>query len=528
MLRRPLSPYLVRLRLYGLVLLFVFLSGMREGNAQLLTFGQTASLCTGPNGSITVTDPLNTGPYLFSIDEGSGFLSTISWPTNSYTFPGLIGGKTYNFRVIDQDGFGTSLTGSSFLADLAGPSITVVPQPATCLNNDGSLQINATGLNGPFQYQVNGGTFNTDNIFIGLPSGPATARIKDDNGCLTPVTPVTIPLNDNLTVSIGAIPAFCEGAGGIQLPAVSNGDNFRWAGTDGLSDPTILDPVASPAVTTSYTLTAFLGICPSKSVPVQVVVNPAPVANAGADIQTCYGLFVHLQGSGGTTYHWTPSTWLSNPNVQFPIVLKPGGTITYALSVTDANGCTSLQPDSMIVFVTPPLKVLAGPDTIVSIGQPVQLYSFGPEDPGGSSYQWTPAIGLSNPLIQTPIATLNSPGEIDYVVKVTTSVGCTGTDTVVVKALAVSDILVPNAFSPNNDGHNDVLRPIIPGIRTFKYFTIFDRWGRQVFTSSNASVGWDGTVNGRVLETGVYVWMAMGVDIGGKVVQRKGTVILVK
>jgi len=525
MLRRPLSPYLVRLRLYGLVLLSMLLSGIQKGHAQL-SFGQKASTCTFPNGSITVTANFGMGPYWFYIDEGSGFSTYIVSPTNTLTYNGLIGGKTYYFRVIDLDGAGTLVPGDQPLADLAAPGISVVPQAATCLNNDGSLQINAIGGNGPFQYQLNGGTFTTGNTFINLPSGAATARIMDNNGCYTPITPVTIPLNDDLTVSVAAIPPICEGAG-IQLPAVSNGDNFRWAGTDGLSDPTILNPVASPPVTTTYTLSAFLGICPAKTVPVTVVVNPAPIANAGADLQTCYGKTVVLQGSGGKFYHWTPSTGLTNPNVPFPIVVKPDTTITYVLSVTDANGCTSLKSDSATVFVTPPLKVFAGPDTIVSIGQPVQLYAIGPADASGLTYQWTPTTGLSDPLSQTPIAILNAPAEIDYIVKLTTGVGCTGADTVVVKALAVSDILVPNAFSPNNDGHNDVLRPIIPGIKTLKYFTIFDRWGRQVFTTSNAGIGWDGRLKGQVMETGVYVWMAMGEDMSGKVVQRKGTVILV-
>ncbi len=68
----------------------------------------------------------------------------------------------------------------------------------------------------------------------------------------------------------------------------------------------------------------------------------------------------------------------------------------------------------------------------------------------------------------------------------------------------------------------------MPGIKELKYFTIFDRWGRQVFMTSNPGVGWDGTLKGTALETGVYVWMVMGVDVSGRVVQRKGTVVLVK
>ena len=529
MLRRPLNLCLLRLRLYGVLLLIVLLSGIQEGQAQDLVLSPLPSTCTTPNGAITVTANYGMGPYWFFISDGSGYPATPDFvsATNSHEFPSLLGGITYSFLVVDQNGLGTYESDFLTLGDLAAPGISAIPQPATCLNNDGGLQVNAVGGNGPFVYQVNNGDFFAQNTFTGLPSGGITVKIRDVNGCFSAPALVTIPLNDDLTASIGSIPPICEGTS-IQLPVVSNGLNFSWSPTDGLSDPTIANPQASPSVTTLYGLSVSRGICPTKTVLANVIINPAPIANAGADVQTCYGKTVLLHGSGGTTYQWTPSTGLVNPKAPFAIVQKPDTTITYVLSVTDAIGCTSLKSDSATVIVTPPFKVLGGPDTIVSVGQPVQLYALGPVDPGGSSYQWTPGIGLSSPLIQDPIAILNAPEEVDYIVKVTTSVGCIGTDTVVVKAMAASDIFVPNAFSPNNDGHNDLLRPIMPGIKALKYFTIFDRWGRQVFTTSNAGVGWDGTLKGQVMETGVYVWMAMGLDISGKVVQRKGTVVLVK
>ena len=529
MLRRPLNPYLVRLRLYGVLLLFVLLSGIQEGQAQL-SFAQKASTCTLPNGSITVTyDATGMPPYKFYIDEGSGFINAKFSSTPTVTYDDLVGGNTYYFYGIDQNGdpMGTPFQGSVSLGDLPPPGVNAIAQPATCLNNDGSVQVNAVGGYGVMAYQINNGNFFTQNTFTNLPTGGITVRIRDENGCFSPLTPVTIPLNNDLTASIGPIPPICEGTS-IQLPVVSNGLNFSWSPTGGLSDPTIANPQASPTVTTPYGLNVSRGICPTQTVLANVVVNPAPIADAGEDVQTCYEKTVYLHGSGGKTYQWTPTTWLLNPTAPSAIVSRPDTTITYALSVTDANGCTSLKSDSTTVIVTPPLKVLVSPDTVVFVGQPVQLFSLGPADNAGSSYLWTPATGLSSPRIQAPIATLNAPEEIDYTVRITTSVGCSGTATVVVKAMSVSDIFVPNAFSPNNDGHNDVLRPIMPGIKTFQYFTIFDRWGRQVFTTSNAGVGWNGTLNGQVMETGVYVWMAMGLDISGKVVQRKGTVLLVR
>ena len=524
MLRRPLRPYLVRLRLYGVLLLFVFLSGMPKGWGQTISVDQQSSTCDRSDGSITVTYNSGIGPYDYYLN--GVYQITLSIPT--YTYYGLVGGQSYRVGVDDQ-ATGTFLQSTDFiLGVLAGPDISISTIiPATCLNNDGELVITALGGNGPFTYSIDNNNFVTNGDFQGLPSGSGiTATVQDGNGCVSSISDITIPLNNDLTVSVDPIPPICEGTT-IQIPAVSNGLQFSWTPTDNISDPTILTPSVNPTVTTLYTLTATRGICTDNTGQAQVVVNPAPIANAGDDVQTCFGKTVRLNGSGGTSYQWTPATGLLSPNAPFAVVIRPDSTITYALSVTDANGCTSLQSDSVTVFVTPPLKVLGGPDTIVSVGQPVQLYAIGPEDPGGSTYQWIPATGLSNPLIQDPVAVLNAPQEVDYIVRVTTSIGCTGTDTVVIKAMAVSDIIVPNAFSPNNDGHNDLLRPILPGIKTLKYFTIFDRWGRQVFTTSNAGVGWDGTLKGQVMETGVYVWMAMGMDIGGRVVERKGTVILV-
>jgi gliding motility-associated-like protein len=524
MLRRPLNPCLVRLRLYGVVLLFVFLSGIREGQAQLpIIMGQKPSTCSAPNGELIITPNFGSAPYTY-------YLNGVVQPLcsgNSCMISGLAGATNYSIDVSDGAGPPIPYPGGYYLSDLAGPTIVISSvTPATCLNNDGGLVISQTGGNGPFTYSIDNVNFVGFGTFTGQPSGgPLTATVQDVNMC-TSSTRVTIPLNNDLVAATRPPAPACEGTP-VTLLAGSNGQQFGWSPATGLDDPTKLNPVATPSATTTYTLTATRGIC-TLTADELVTINPAPIANAGADVQTCYGKTAHLQGSGGKTYQWTPSTGLVNANAPLAIVQRPDTTITYALSVTDANGCTSLKSDSATVIVTPPLKVLGGPDTIVSVGQPVQLYSLGPADPGGSSYQWTPGTGLSNPLIQDPIAILNAPEEVDYIVRVTTSVGCTGTDTVVVKAMAVSDIFVPNAFSPNNDGHNDLLRPIMPGIKTLKYFTIFDRWGRQVFTTSNAGVGWDGTLKGQVMETGVYVWMAMGVDISGKVVQRKGTVVLVK
>lgn len=102
------------------------------------------------------------------------------------------------------------------------------------------------------------------------------------------------------------------------------------------------------------------------------------------------------------------------------------------------------------------------------------------------------------------------------------------------KAFMVWLLILQHLFSfcqpvnKDGDGHNDRLKAIPMGIREFKYFTIYNRWGTLVFQTSDPSKDWDGTLNGQLQPTGVFVWMAAGVDYQGALIQRKGTTILIR
>jgi gliding motility-associated-like protein len=185
-----------------------------------------------------------------------------------------------------------------------------------------------------------------------------------------------------------------------------------------------------------------------------------------------------------------------------------------------------MQTGSVTVTVIQRPKVFAGNDTAVQINQSLPLQAVDVNQSRFTSYQWSPAQGLSNPSSQDPTALIR--GNITYFVTATTPEGCAGKDSIVIEAYVYSDIIVPNAFTPNGDGHNDVLRAIPVGMKELRYFTVFSRWGQQVFTTSNSSMGWDGTLNGHALAPGAYVWMAGGVDYTGKAVQRRGVAILIR
>jgi gliding motility-associated-like protein len=110
----------------------------------------------------------------------------------------------------------------------------------------------------------------------------------------------------------------------------------------------------------------------------------------------------------------------------------------------------------------------------------------------------------------------------------TNSHGCSLTDSIHIKYYTGPDIYLPNAFSPNGDGINDIFRPVCVGISTFKYFRVFSRYGELVYETKQAGPGWDGNIGSRPAPMGTYVWEASGIDYNKKAINKKGTVVLVR
>ena len=473
---------------------------------------------------IVITGPTPIAPFTLTLPPGATQVSK--------QFTGLALGT---YTVTGTDAAGTpSQVKQPILYSIPGPTSVnfSVSARATCLNNDGAVAATVVGGTPPFSFLYNGASMGTipnssysGPAAAGLPSGNLTLTVSDGNGCTLPGQ-VVIGLDDNLTATVSGA-TICEGTS-TQLTVTSNASSFSWSPATGLSSTSIEDPVASPLVTTVYTLTTTLGVCPPLQTPVTIDVLPAPVPVAVSPDTTCYGKDITLQGSGGTTYTWTPRTYLSNPLVADPLVVAPTQSVVYNLSVTDANGCKSLKPAVVDLVVRPPYVVSAGPDTSVMVGQAVDLEAVDVQDVGFSAYAWTPGTFLSNPTIADPVASFSETGIYTYMVSATAPNGCAATGSVTIRVYAVSDIFVPSAFSPNGDGHNDVLRAIPVSMQSFKYLTVFSRWGQQVFTTTNAGIGWDGNIGGSPAPAGTYVWMVGGVDYTGRVVEKRGTVILIR
>ncbi len=361
------------------------------------------------------------------------------------------------------------------------------------------------------------------NSLTGLASGPCVVTVTDGNGCIGTAMTV-VPLTNDLTITVPGVQPVCEGIT-VSLSAVSSGNSFNWSPSAGLSNPDSQNPVLTASSTQTYTVTASLGPCRAQS-QVLVTVLPAPVAVVTSGGTVCYGKSVTLSGSGGSSYLWTPATYLDNPGIADPTVVHPEGTITYKLSVTGDNGCTSVKPAQVVVTVSPPAQLYTGNDTTVAIGQPLQLQAIDVNHTGFSNYSWSPTDGLNNPSMPNPIAILQT--DETYTVTAFSDAGCEASGTIRVKIYAGPDIYVPNAFTPNGDGHNDLIKAIPVGIRQFKYFMIYNRFGQLVFTTAVPSKGWDGAIDGKPQASGTFVWEAEGIDYLGHDLRRKGTVILVR
>lgn len=472
--------------------------------------------CNGASdGMITIQPTGGTPPYRYSLDN-------INFkPGNFFNVPQGV----YTVYVRDANDC-SAQSGNMTVTEPTPLNATIVSTiTATCSGgSDGVIQVAAAGGTIPYQYSLDGTNFQSSGQLNSIP-GTYDITVRDANNCTFIIPGVVVGLTDNLTLTASNPPPACEGTG-VQLQVTSNATSYSWSPAgSGLSNAGISNPVASPSITTLYTVTATLGNC-SRTADLTVTVLPAPVADAGNPADICFGQNSQLQGSGGTSYSWSPVTYLDDPNIANPQVIRPDKTITYALSVTDANNCTSLQTDNVTVNVTPPIKIVINPaDTIIHSSSIFQLKASS----AGTSYTWSPATGLDNPNIPDPTVSGLTEGQIiTYQVVTTTAAGCQGEAFVTVRVYKGPEIYIPTAFTPNNDGKNEVFMPVPVGIKKLDYFKVFNRWGQLMFSTAGLNHGWDGRAAGMEQAAGVYIWMIQGVTQSGEIIFKKGTVTLIR
>ncbi len=138
---------------------------------------------------------------------------------------------------------------------------------------------------------------------------------------------------------------------------------------------------------------------------------------------------------------------------------------------------------------------------------------------------WSPATYLSDASSFTPV--FQSGREQTYLVTLKTIAGCTTIDTQLVKINKGIAIHVPNTFTPNGDGTNDLLRPFMIGIKELAYFRVFNRWGQLIFQTSDINGAWDGRFKGMQVEMQTVVWMLEGTGVDNLKYQAKGSTVVI-
>lgn len=231
--------------------------------------------------------------------------------------------------------------------------------------------------------------------------------------------------------------------------------------------------------------------------------------NTSTFLQDFSGQFIWDFGDGNTS------------NAMYPIHTYAGAG-SYDIKLKLKNNASCLDDSITRHLDLARFTIHTSPVQPILIGETVPLYVSG----GGNKFQWTPTSWLSNPNIKNPVAMpLN---DITYKVTATDNEGCKSEDSVFIKVMPLNDFYVPTAFTPNNDGKNDQIRPFFGAKFTLKEFSIFNRWGQKIFSTSERGVGWNGKVNNIIQNTGVYVWVINASDDAGVHYERKGSFVLIR
>lgn len=459
-----------------------------------------------------------------------GFITSWSWnfgdpiPTNDTS---QLQNPVYTYANAATYPVQLSITSSKGCYKNLLDTINIINKPSFSLTNDtlicniDTLQLTAFG-NGHVFWTPNY-NINDQNSFSPLvsPKIPTTyyATLFESPGC-TGTDSVRVNVVSNVSLYAGKDTTICL-TDTMQFNTASNALHYLWTPAGTLNSDTSKYPLAVPQAHTRYHVIASIGKCNTTD-DVQVNVSPYPNANAGTDTSLCFPASYQLHATGGSIYSWSPRLFLNNSQISNPIS-TPSESIHYTVKVNDVLGCPKPAYDSVVIRVEK-LIVDAGPrDTSVVLDQPLQLIGTGT----GESFQWSPPAGLTNPNISNPVASLLNNQQ--YILKAMSSSGCANYDTINITVYKVKPgIFIPNTFTPNNDGLNDVFRPILVGMKSLQFFRVYNRGGQLMFATNIQNQGWDGTYKGQAQDAAVFVWMAEGINYLGNIIFEKGSVTLIR
>ncbi|NDB35141.1 MAG: hypothetical protein EB023_07295, partial [Flavobacteriia bacterium] len=477
------------------------------------------------NGSATITQPAapillqetHVNVLCFANNTGSIDL-TVSGGTVPYTYLWSNGATTQDINNLVAGTYNVTVTDANGCIAVLSVNVTQPALPltvgsvvtnVTCFGlTDGAIDVTPLGGTAPFTYFWTTGQTTQD--INNVPPGTYVVAITDANNCVASAQIIVTQPAAALTGSISQNPITCYGVNDGQLTASGAGGtapyNYVWTPTgqtgsiSSLLGPgnyfvTITDANGCTAVVNDV-LTSPAPFIASFTVSDNIVCIPSTVTFTNGSV----GAF--------SSVLWTLSNGTSFTSNQFSTTFNTIGCVDVTLLLTNANGCTADTtitnavcvvpgPTASFTTVTPEIDFITGELEFVNTSQNYtgSIWQFGD---GNSSI-------VDNPLHTYPPYTV---GNYNVSLVVYDANGCTDTVTGVVESNDVVRLTVPNAFTPNGDGLNDVFTPIISNLTLVKYykFEVYNRWGQIVYESDDPGAGWDGKYKGKLAQFGTYSW----------------------
>ncbi|WP_462243972.1 gliding motility-associated C-terminal domain-containing protein [Ferruginibacter sp.] len=472
------------------------------------------------------SDPITSYNWNF----GDGTTSALQHPTHFYTAAGLYYPQLI---VTTQGGCADTLKSPAPVKIVASPQASIISTANGCapltVNFNGQLLVpdtsaiswnwtfgngNSSALqNPPAQLFTLDGSYNTQLI------------ATNSSGCKDTVTK-TIDAFIVPTVNAGSDTLVCQG--NSTALSAAGAATYTWSPPNGLSCVNCSNPIAKPDSVTRYIVkgTTAQG-CSNVDTVIVKVKHPFTMLNSAGDT-LCKGGSVRLFANGAFSYVWSPATGLNSSTIATPLA-SPQSTTTYKVVGTDDKGCFK-DTGFVTVKVYPIPTVEAGNDKTINVGQSIDLVPTVSADV--STAIWTPTQSI----VQNnfPGITVKPRETTEYTVEVSNAGGCKTRDRVTVFVICNgANVFIPNTFSPNSDGNNDIFYPRGTGLFSIKTLRIFNRWGEVVFEKNNfmpnnATAGWNGTYKGKQQNPDVFVYTADILCDNSTVMTLKGNVALIQ
>lgn len=482
----------------------------------------------------------NTGSSAFPIDSftwnyDNGITPSLPLTGGSYTYP--LPGEYYpSLQVETVNGCRNRYVLPQMIKVYTAPVVSISGEEEKCAQNElaftASIQSEDQVVNTVWHLNntVISNTGKASYRFTQAGDYVLTFTVTTQHNCVEVVTknirihPLPVP---NATPQTATI---CEQTS-IQLQA-GDGVQYSWTPTQGIiSGADSPNPVVSPANTTKYYVTVTNRFnCVQKDSVLITVDRRVRLTHSDNQV-ICIGQSVQLQAAGNASqFVWSPVTGLNNPAIPNPVA-APTQTTTYSVTGISRNVCPN-ETGHVLVVVGPYPTVDLGANFTINAGQE---HIFNPTVSSDvEKYLWQPATGLSCTNCARPSFVADD--DISYSLTVTNQYNCSTTDEVRVTVLCNKGaIYVPNAFTPNGDGKNDIFYIGKSfGVQEIKSFNIFNRWGELVFSRKNIRAndinsGWDGRIKGQPVETTtVFVYTIKAICNENLPVVIKGTVTLIK